>query len=239
MSLRFRAETRSHPGKVRSVNEDAVLARDDAGLWLVADGMGGHVNGQWASRTLVAHFASLDLSDSSAPRAEVLLRAFQAANRTIFGAAQSAGATMGTTGVLLFRDGDAMSCAWIGDSRAYRWRAGALKRLTRDHTLVQDMVDRGSLAPEEVEAHPMSHVLSRAIGTEAAPLFDGVSEPPAPGDRFLLCSDGLTKVVGDDEIAVKLAMAPAEAADALIACALDRGAPDNVSLVLILVEGGA
>lgn len=232
LTLRCRSELRTHPGLVRKVNEDSTLVRDDAALWLVADGMGGHANGRWASQTLVASFAAL-----AAPVVgeATLLAAFGDGNSAIFAEGKRAGAAMGTTGVLLHIAGGTALCAWVGDSRAYRWRGGALARLTHDHSLVQEMVDRGSLAPEEAEAHPLGHVLSRAVGADAEVAADVRRDAARPGDRYLLCSDGLTKVVADDEIAQVLGEPPAAAADRLLALTLDRGAPDNVSIVLVEV----
>ena len=235
LTLRCWSETRTHPGLVRKVNEDSVLARDDIGLWLVADGMGGHANGRWASQTLAAGFAALDGARTGAAR---LLEVFAEGNSAIFAAATKAGAQMGTTGVLLHVDGGEAMCLWVGDSRAYRRRAAELTRLTHDHSLVQEMVDRGSLAPAEAEDHPLGHVLSRAVGAGAEVMCDVVRDATQPGDRFLLCSDGLTKVIADTEIAAVMAEPPASAADKLLALALERGAPDNVSLVLIEVGTG-
>lgn len=232
LTLRCRSELRTHPGLVRTVNEDSTLARDEAGLWLVADGMGGHANGRWASQTLVASFAALT---AAAVGEAALLAAFGDGNSAIFAEGKRAGAAMGTTGVLLHIAGDTALCAWVGDSRAYRWRAGTLARLTHDHSLVQEMVDRGSLAPEDAEDHPLGHVLSRAVGAGAEVDADVTRDAAQPGDRYLLCSDGLTKVVADSEIARILGEPPAAAADRLLALTLDRGAPDNVSLVLIEV----
>ena len=232
LTLRCRSETRTHPGLVRKVNEDSVLARDDIGLWLVADGMGGHANGRWASQTLAAGFAAL----GGAVTGDAQLReALAAGNRAIFAAAKKAGAQMGTTGVVLHLSPDEATCLWVGDSRAYRRRGATLTRLTHDHSLVQEMVDRGALRPEEAEDHPMGHVLSRAVGAVAEVECDMVRGDAESGDRYLLCSDGLTKVVADDEIADILADPPAAAADRLLALALERGGPDNISLVLVEV----
>lgn len=237
MKLRYRTAVRTHPGLVRQVNEDSVLARDDAALWVVADGMGGHANGQWASQTLVAQFAALDLSGSAETRGAAMIGALQAGNTAIVSASKAAGQSMGTTAVLMHLDGANLMCLWVGDSRAYRFRRGGLTRLSRDHSVVQELVDRGSLAPEDAETHPMAHVLSRAVGAEAECRPDGFSDTAMPGDHYLLCSDGLTKVVPEETIGRLLRLPSVNAAaDRMVAETLANGAPDNITVVLISVE---
>lgn len=237
MLLRYRSAARTHSGCVRSVNEDSLVARDDAALWVVADGMGGHANGQWASQTLVAQFETLSLDGASETRATALVGALEAGNKVIINAAQAAGSQMGTTAVMIHLNGPDLLCLWVGDSRCYRSRQGELVQLTRDHTVVQELVDRGALAPEDMEAHPMSHVLSRAVGAEPGVRYDGFRDVALAGDHYLLCSDGLTKVVSNDIISNLLALPNINlAADRLLAETLERGAPDNVSLVVVAVE---
>ncbi|WP_374945105.1 PP2C family protein-serine/threonine phosphatase [Sphingomonas sp.] len=237
MQLRYRSAPRTHVGLVRKVNEDAVLARDDALLWIVADGMGGHDNGQWASQTLVAQFAQLDLQMSRSARGAAIVGAIRDGNRAINDAAMAANKQMGTTAVVVHCDGDDVLLLWVGDSRIYRLRGTELAQMTRDHTMVQDLVDRGALDPHEAETHPMSHVLSRAVGTEPELRYDSVVDKAQAGDRYLLCSDGLTKVVSDPLMAAILSAGSIEAAaDRLIAEALERGAPDNTTLVVLSAE---
>ncbi len=237
MKLRFRAAVRTHPGLVRSVNEDSVLARDDLSLWVVADGMGGHANGQWASQTLIGQFAQIGLHGSAENRGAAMVAALQAGNAAIFAAGKAAGQSMGTTAVLLHFDGPTVMCLWVGDSRAYRFRRGGLTQLSRDHSVVQELVDRGSLAADEAETHPMAHVLSRAIGGEPECRPEGITDTALPGDHYLLCSDGLTKVVAEEAIGRLLRLPSVNAAaDRMIAETLEQGAPDNVTVVLISVE---
>jgi serine/threonine-protein phosphatase Stp1 len=237
MSLSYRSASRTHVGLVRTVNEDSMLARDDAALWIVADGMGGHDNGQWASQTLVAQFAALDLAIDRTARGTAIIRAIEDGNRAINVAALAAGKQMGTTAVVIHCDADDVLLIWVGDSRIYRLRGGQLAQLTRDHTMVQDLVDRGALDPDEAETHPMSHVLSRAVGTEAVLRYDSIVEKALPGDRFLLCSDGLSKVVPDPLVAAILSTGTIDtAADRLIAETLERGAPDNTTVVVLSAE---
>lgn len=237
MRLRHRSAARTHVGRVRTVNEDTILVRDDVGLWLVADGMGGHANGQWASQTLAAAAATIAPAGDAETRGGAMLGALEAGNRAIVAAAQAAGQSMGTTAVLAHLHAGEMLCLWVGDSRCYRWRDGTLEMLTHDHSVVQELIDRGSLAPEDAEGHPMAHVLSRAVGTEAELRYDGFRVPVTAGERFLLCSDGITKVLADATIAGLMGLPSiAVVADRLIEATLDAGAPDNASLIVVAIE---
>ena len=228
----------SHVGKVRASNEDAFVIRPEAGLWAVADGMGGLARGEWASGVIVR--ALDDLRFTGAPRADqaLLTDAIEAANAAVHGQAGAYGAAIGSTVVaLLLRDGR-FSVTWAGDSRAYRLRDDRLDQLTRDHTQVQDRVDRGLLTPAEARAHPMAHVLTRAVGVQAILELDSAEGAARTGDVFLLCSDGLHGVAGDDEIAAILRSGePQSACDRLVALCLAKGAPDNVTVVVAAVEG--
>lgn len=224
---------RTHPGR-RAQNEDAVLARDDLGVWAVADGMGGHQGGSWAAATVIETLARLACEADGRPVA--LERAVAEGNQEIVEAGRQIGGTIGTTFAALAFDGQAMTGLWVGDSRIYRWRDGVLERLTRDHSIVQELVDRGTLQPAEAERHPMAHVLSRAVGVQAAVDADRFGLEAVPGDMFLLCSDGLTRVVSEPEIAAELATGNAQAAtDTLMELTLARGAPDNVSVVVVRI----
>lgn len=237
MRLRYRSAVRTHPGNVRKVNEDSALSRDDAALWLVADGMGGHAHGDWASQTLAEHLAAVDLSVPPAERGPAIMAALHAGNAAIVEAAARAGSQMGTTAVVLHLEGNDVLCLWVGDSRIYRFRRGGLEQLTRDHSMVQELVDRGLLDASEAELHPMAHVLSRAVGTEANLRADALHDQALPGDQYLLCSDGLTKVVPEDVIARMLRLPSVNAAaDRLVAETLARGAPDNVTVIVVSVE---
>ncbi len=225
---------RTHPGR-RPRNEDAMLARDDLGVWAVADGMGGHQGGSWASATVIETLARLAAEADG--RQIALDRVVAEGNQEIVEASRElGGGPIGTTFAALAFDGYAMTGLWVGDSRIYRWRDGELQRLTRDHSIVQEMVDRGAMLPEEAEKHPMAHVLSRAVGVQAAVSADRFGLEALPGDMFLLCSDGLTRVVSEPEIAAELATGNAQVAtDTLIDMTLDRGAPDNVSIIVVRI----
>ena len=228
-----RSASLTHPGLARPNNEDAVLALDEPGLWVVADGMGGHAHGAWAAAQVIDAFRSLDGPLDRAAMAE----AVQAANLAIFQAARAAGAVMGSTVVALAHGPEGLVCLWAGDSRLYQLSEGVLIRRTRDHSQVQDLVDQGLVRPEAAARHPLSNLLSRAVGVAANLVADEAVFAARAGDRLLLCSDGLSGVVADSEIADRLGRGTADAArDELLSLVLARGAPDNVSLIIIDLE---
>ena len=236
-ALRLVDAARTDVGKVRSVNEDSYISRPEINLWAVADGMGGHENGQWASQQIAASLATVVPTGDFESDAGMVADAIHAANATIFNASQASGKTMGSTVVALLVNGRRFAVLWAGDSRVYLLRDGELYRLTRDHTQVLEMVDRGLLAPEDAEHHPMSHVISRVVGVEQALELDAIQDEAEVGDVFLLCSDGLYGRVQDDEIAAALRAArPAEATEGLIELCLSRGAPDNVTILTIACD---
>ena len=234
--MRVRTAAVTHTGLVRTANEDSHLVREGEGVWLVADGMGGHANGQWASSTVARHVATARLRGDFDADLSSLCDALQAANAEIVAAA-AGGARMGSTAVLLLIENGRFAVVWAGDSRAYLLRDGALHRLSRDHTQVQELLDRGILSPAEAANHPMSHVLSRAVGVQAELELEAVSDAARPRDVFLLCSDGLSGVVSEAEIAERLGSFGGEAAlRRLVELVLSRGAPDNVTVVAATCE---
>jgi serine/threonine protein phosphatase PrpC/membrane protease YdiL (CAAX protease family) len=224
----------SHAGKVRGVNEDSILARPQDGLWAVADGMGGHANGQWASQTVIAALDQTRGVGGYDARVRDTASALHAVNARIWDQGQANGKPMGSTVAALLLQGARYMVFWAGDSRCYLLRDGVIRRLTTDHSQVQALVSAGRLKPEEAENHPMAHVLSRAVGAQAQLQFETVTDEGRAGDVFLLCSDGLTRVVPDPEIAALLSgQPPASAAEQMVALCLERGAPDNVSVVVV------
>lgn len=231
-NLRLRDAILTHPGKVRSDNEDHVLARSEEGLWAVADGMGGHSNGKWSSKTIVNALDTVLLPADFDEAAKAAAGAVHKANERIW--LKAGGQPMGSTVVVLLLRDHRFAVFWAGDSRCYLLRGGKLYQLTVDHSQVQEMVASGRLTPEEAENHPMSHVLSRAVGVGPHLELDAVSDEARVGDVFLVCSDGLTRVIPDDELAMLLTKGnPGAAADALVATCLERGAPDNVSVAVV------
>ncbi|MCX7284961.1 MAG: protein phosphatase 2C domain-containing protein [Novosphingobium sp.] len=237
MTNAFRVEDNvlTHVGNVRSQNEDSYFADCAAGVWVVADGMGGHANGKLASEALVAAVGAVRVPDVLDSACEVVANAIHSANTAIFGHAQEAGVQMGSTVVSLVVRGDEFAVLWSGDSRAYLLRDGHFIQLTRDHTQVQEMVDRGLLSSADVENHPMKHVLSRAVGVQDVLEIDAIRDQLQTRDLFLLCSDGLYGVVEEAEIARIVGEHGVAAADALVAASLAGGAPDNVTVALVSV----
>lgn len=239
MSYQFRIASvaATHPGLVRRVNEDRYAERTADGLWVVADGMGGHAFGDWAAHAVVQAIESVAIPPTFDAAVQAVADGVHSANRRIWAESQRREQQMGSTVVVLLVHGDRFAALWVGDSRIYLRRDDMLVPLTRDHSQVQEMVDRGLIAPEEAADHPRGHVLARAVGVGARIAVDVVTDGVEPGDRFLLCSDGLSGQVADPELAAMLGMpAQSEAIEALVARALDRGAPDNVTAVLVSVQ---
>jgi protein phosphatase len=240
---------RSETGLVRTSNQDAFAVIDSAGMWAVADGMGGHVGGAVAAQTAIATvqaqaaFSQEQLRSGTSP-IDMLTALISRAHEAILAQARSQPKLkgMGTTLVLLTVIPDQTSMAYvahIGDSRAYRFRAGALTPLTRDHSLIEKYLERGILTPETAKTHPERHVLTRALGVTAtvAPTIAGCAMQE--DDLVILCSDGLTKMLEDQDIHQVLCdgdPSPAGACDRLIAAALDRGGEDNVTVVVVACQ---
>ena len=228
----------THRGMVRDRNEDAILTDPEGELWAVADGMGGHDNGDVASDIVIDALATMP--DGAAPAAAMAARLGEA-NAAVAAQAREAGhGTMGATVVALWIRHAVAHLVWAGDSRGYLMRGGHLRLLTHDHTVVQDLVDSGALRPDEAEGHPESHVVTRAVGMGADFEVDSVSVPLVPGDRLLLCSDGLPRAVTQQEISaiMRSAPTPEEACKTLVTLALEAGAPDNVSVIVVEMREG-
>ncbi|MGI4732254.1 MAG: PP2C family protein-serine/threonine phosphatase [Janthinobacterium lividum] len=236
--LRMESAALTHPGLVRRANEDSFCERTADGLWAVADGMGGHAHGDWASRTLVGALADVSVAGSFDDAAQVAAGGIYHGNRMIWREARRREQQMGSTVVVLLVRDTRFAILWVGDSRAYLLRGGLLHQLSRDHTQVQELVDRGLIRPDEARSHPRGHVLARAVGVAERIEVDVVVDEVEPGDLFLLCSDGLTGLVSDVELAELLAGAGGRQAIAgrLVALALERGAPDNVTVVLVSAQ---
>ncbi|MEO5598570.1 MAG: protein phosphatase 2C domain-containing protein [Novosphingobium sp.] len=226
----------THVGKVRSENEDSQISVPESGVWLVADGMGGHANGRYASQTIVNRLDGVAIPHDLEGACEAVSNAVQAANAEIFAKSVEAGAQMGSTFVGLVVRGTEFAVLWAGDSRAYLYRGGQLFQLSTDHTQVEAMLERGLLTAEEAADHPMKHVLARAVGVEEHLQIDAIRDAVEPRDVFLLCSDGLHGLVSDDEIAAMLADKAHGAAEDMIALCLERGAPDNITVALVAVN---
>ena len=234
------AAARSHVGRVRSDNQDSGYA--GAHLFVVADGMGGHAGGDVASALTIRRLRDADREHATAEDAlEDLTGMIQAAGETLQSTMREHPelAGMGTTVSGIVRVGDRMAIAHIGDSRIYRYRVGALTQITTDHTFVQKLVEAGRITREEAETHPRRNVVMRILGNiETHPEIDGLIEDAQPGDRWIVCSDGLSGVVGEARIAQLLGQRRAAdaTADRLVQEALSHGAPDNVTVVVVDVD---
>jgi protein phosphatase len=236
MQRRFDFGARTDPGLVREVNEDGFLADPRTGLWAVADGMGGHDDGAFASNTLIAALQTVGIPSTAANFLERLEDRVIRANSRIHAQAKArGGGAIGTTLAALLIHGDGFATVWCGDSRVYLIRQGTITLLTHDHTEVQDLVDRGVLTSAEARHSPRAHVITRAIGSDAEPLLDFEWGTVEPSDIFVLCSDGLTGHVEDGDIRdVCLGTPSATAAcDRLIELTLQRGARDNVTVIVV------
>jgi serine/threonine-protein phosphatase Stp1 len=237
--MSFDCVSRSHVGLRRKVNEDSVFVRTERGLWAVADGMGGHDAGEVASGMVVDALRQLPIVYGLDDLVETAITAIRKVNTELIELARSQNGvrTIGTTIVGLAIANGQFRCFWAGDSRAYRIRHGQIRRLSRDHSLVQDLVDAGMLDSADAEKHESANVITRAVGVSEDLEVDTSTGEAESGDLFLLASDGLTRVVDDGEILEELTSRDAdEAADKLIELVLARGAPDNVSLVIAKVN---
>ncbi len=238
----------SDVGRVRTENQDSYFAgpipegreKSHGQLLIVADGMGGHASGEVASKLAVETILKVFYGEPLGPGADpslLLRRAFQAANLAILetGRREQRHFGMGTTcTALLVRGGLAWSCH-VGDTRLYRYREGALEQLTRDHTLLQQMVESGQLEPDEILRRSIKHILVRAMGSEERVRLDASQEPflVSPGDAFLLTTDGLHDLLGQEEITALLAGQDGQrAVESLTEAAGAAGAPDNVTVLL-------
>jgi protein phosphatase len=233
------AAARTDVGQRRSVNEDCFALVSDLGLYLVADGMGGHTAGQLASRLATA--GTIDalrrIASAGATLTEKLRYCVAGANRQIYDTAVAKPelAGMGTTLVALLAAGGRLALAHVGDSRAYRVRAGEIRQLTDDHSLVAELLRRQEISPVAAQDHPQRHVLTRALGVRRIVEPDLLELTPAAGDVFVMCSDGLTGHVSDAEIArcVTAETRPELACAQLVALANQRGGEDNITVALI------
>jgi PPM family protein phosphatase len=223
-------------GMVRERNEDSILTDPSGTLWAVADGMGGYGNGDVASDIVIDCLAKIPDGVDPGP---ALVARLKEANDLVIERQRTPGmGRMGSTVVAVLISRAVAHVAWAGDSRAYLLRGGRLRPLTRDHSVVQEMVDRGELSPEEAESHPESNMVTRAVGGAPELEVDLISVPLAVGDRLLLCSDGLTRCVYEHTVEALLrdASGPEEACQKLLREALASGAPDNVSAITVLIQ---
>ena len=242
-ALKWTHSVRSDVGRVRDSNEDSVFSNPEHGVFVVADGMGGHAAGEVASAIASRTIGGEACRDqgSTEGMAEALTEAFLEAGREIARQAEEdpARSGMGTTATVLrlLRDGSFV-VAHIGDSRAYLLRSGTLRRVTHDHSWVQEQVDRGLITPEQAVGHPQSNIITRALGTDPRPAPDLYVGTARPGDVFLLATDGLTDMVREEEIEAELeAAVDCDAVAArLVEAANAAGGVDNITVLLVRID---
>lgn len=232
---RYRSASATHVGAVRKLNEDSLLDNPSVGLWVIADGAGGHAAGDYASQTLVAGLKRIAPQQSAMDLLTAVRQQIEIANANLRAYAANEGIDMtATTVAVLLCFGQHYAAVWAGDSRVYLLRDGDLRQVTRDHSAVQELVDAGAITPEEALHHPHRNVVTRAVGAAGTIEVDMVQDRVRPNDIFLLCSDGLGKVISDEEVATALqSMASDAVPDYLVETALTRAVPDNISVVVV------
>jgi protein phosphatase/serine/threonine-protein phosphatase Stp1 len=240
---RFRSSAMTDPGPSRSHNEDAYVDRPDIGLWAVADGAGGHASGEVAAGMLRDTLQAIPPGlPESAFVAEVHAR-IELVHRELREEAmrRGPGVMLASTVVALLASDDHFTCLWAGDSRAYLLRDGTLRQLTRDHSLVQELLDAGAISAEQAAHHPRANVITRAVGADLDNFeLDKVDGHLRQGDLFLLCCDGVFKTLPEATLTALLAAPESTSpAEAMIAAALEMDASDNVTAVTVEVQQSA
>jgi protein phosphatase/serine/threonine-protein phosphatase Stp1 len=232
-NVRYNAKT--HVGLKRKVNEDSVLALPDQKIWLVSDGMGGHEAGDYASRLITDLVATIAPELSATERMHALRDAIQKAHQVIRAEADARGvAVIGATVASLMLANSHFVGIWAGDSRIYLLRNGEIQMLTADHSVVASLVESGQMSWDEAEHHPQSNAITRAVGVGDELELDKVRGEVVPGDRFLICSDGLTKYATFAMLEDTMKSNPLETVvDSLIQIALSGGGADNITVVVV------
>ncbi len=233
----------SDPGLIRANNQDAYYIDPERRFFIVADGMGGHAGGEEASRIATGEIQAYLTANwhSTQTSPQLLEEALSQANKAILHDQQDhqERADMGTTVVaVIFRSGEPPWSAHVGDSRLYRFRDSQLDQLTEDHTWVARAIKVGDITPEEARSHPFRHVLSRCLGREDLHQVDVKQLDVQPGDRLLLCSDGLTEELIDEKIAYYLKESPLldKAAHCLVEAAKEQGGHDNITIIIVALD---
>lgn len=234
----WQSTARTDQGKVRKRNEDAVLDLPERGLWVVADGMGGHQNGALASRLIIEEMSELpnqlSLDERLLGVRDGLCRVNRLLGHDITVSADRPDSIMGSTVVMLLAEGERAICVWAGDSRCYLQRSGRLFQLSRDHCLMQELIEEQQMSAHQAASHPSARALTRAVGANEELLLDTVDFTVYPGDTLLLCSDGLYQDLNRTVIGAALALETTEhAVQRLFKAVLDGPARDNLSAVVV------
>jgi protein phosphatase len=236
--FRFDTWAVTHEGRVRDLNEDRYLVEPAAGMWVVADGMGGHDAGEIASGGIVEQLQTLGKPSSATDQHARFVDRLNRANALLQRYSQERnGATVGSTFVALLCFEDQYRCLWMGDSRIYRVRRGKLEQLTKDHSEVQELIDQGMLKPEEARNWPRRNVITRAVGVAPELDIDVAYGKIEHNDSYILCSDGLTAHETDADILEAVAgRKPKEACQILLDQTLERGGTDNVTVIIVQAQ---
>jgi protein phosphatase/serine/threonine-protein phosphatase Stp1 len=234
----FRSRAATHPGTAGRMNEDGYLNRPDLGLWVVADGAGGHQSGEVASAEVVAALQDIAVGLSAGEMLQEVRARLEATHEKLRTVSEQRGrGIMATTVVVLIARDDHFACLWAGDSPAYLLRGDVLTKITRDHSLVQDLVEGGIITEAEAVNHRQANIITRAVGADQESLeLDKRTGPLMPGDRLLLCSDGLSKTLSAGEIAELLSLEDGADAEKLVMAAIDARAIDNVTAITIQLD---
>ncbi|MFS2158170.1 PP2C family serine/threonine-protein phosphatase [Pseudomonas sp. Pseusp122] len=235
VAIAYRSASYSHVGMVRQINEDACLELPRDGLWVVADGMGGHAAGDYVSSLIVDTLRGIAPGSTLDIYVSALRSRLEEVNTAVRDETRYRGVSlMGSTVVLLAVREDQGICLWAGDSRLYRLREGVLESISRDHSYVQDLQDSGLLSEAQARVHPRANIVTRAIGVEDQLQLSIAALQILPGDSYLLCSDGLNKTAEDHEIRDVLCHAdPYTVVRSLVHLGLTRGAPDNITAIVV------
>lgn len=239
--IKWNTFAETNVGMVREINEDSITIMPEKGLWVVADGMGGYEAGDVASNMIVKTLVEIENKDGFSDFIDAVEDSLHDVNYRILEYADIMldGRTLGSTVVTLIIRGRVGACLWVGDSRLYRYRNNEILQLSRDHSQVEEMVQQGQLSPEEAEDHPDSNVITRAVGAQHDLCVDINVFSVQMGDKFLLCSDGLYNAIKQDEIIEYFMLTDCEEIEnALMKKALDNGANDNVSIIIVKGEPG-
>jgi serine/threonine-protein phosphatase Stp1 len=237
----FRSGAATHAGAANRLNEDAFVNRPDLGLWAVADGAGGHKSGEVASAEVAGLLQTIDAGLSAAEMLLEVRSRLEAAHARLHAEASrhGDGAMVATTVVVLLARDDHFACLWAGDSRAYLLRDHTLTKITRDHSLVQALVESGTISEAEAIGHPQANVITRAVGADSDVLeLEKRTGQLMAGDRLLLCSDGLSKTLPEERLAELLSGDDATGAARLVMAALTAQATDNITAVTIDFSAG-
>lgn len=232
----FRSRAATHAGTANRLNEDAFVNRPDLGLWAVADGAGGHESGEVASAEVANLLQTVDAGLTAGEMLVMVRARLEEAHTRLrnAGSRRGAGAMVATTVVVLLARDDHFACLWAGDSRAYLLRGEALTRITRDHSLVQGLVESGVISEAEAASHPKANIITRAVGAGSDLLeLDKRTGQLMPGDRLLLCSDGLCKTLPEEQLADLLSGDADTGAERLVLAALTAQVIDNVTAITI------